>query len=117
MKLLVSGNEAEILEATHQIWCSLCHQHAYISSAAEPAYPFLRYVLLNADEALLVEMLDIFAGFAVCSSPEHPEGGGVFQRKIRSLLQEDIELFRKLAVIEGEEGFAELIVQELSSTI
>ena len=114
LERLLSKDLDEAMDATHQLWCSLCHQHAYISSAAEPAYLFLKYVLEKAEGNFLVEMLDIFAGFAECSSPKHPEGEGEFQKRVRGLLQQDVELFKKLSLIEGPEGFAEYIVEEVA---
>jgi hypothetical protein len=56
------------LAATHQLWCCLCHQHAYVSSAALPALPFLLEALDGADDALAIELLDIFAGIASCAA-------------------------------------------------
>ena len=116
LERLVSENFDEAMDASHQLWCSLCHQHAYISSAAEPAYPFLKYVLEKAEGDFLIEMLDIFAGFAECSSPRHPEGNGDFQKRVRGLLQRDADLFKKLSSIEGPEGFAEYIVEEVAGS-
>lgn len=110
---LVSDNNEEVMDATHRIWCSLCHQHAYISSATEPAYPFLKQVLIEAKGDLLVELLDIFAGFAECSSPKHPKGKEALQKRVWALLEKDITLFRRLAETEGTGGYAEFIVKEL----
>jgi hypothetical protein len=56
------------LAVTHQLWCCLCHQHAYVSSAALPALPFLLEALDGADDALAIELLDIFAGIASCAA-------------------------------------------------
>lgn len=72
----LEGQDEELaLQATHDLWCSLCHQHAYVSSAAVPALPHLLRVLDHATDRLAVEILDILVGFAVCdtdgySSPE-----------------------------------------------
>jgi len=112
---LASDNHKMAMQASHELWCGLCHQHAYISSAAEPAYIFLKEILEKANEELRIELLDIFAGFAECSSPNHPEGNGELQISIRTLLKKDVQLFTKLRQLEGEDGFAEFIVEELES--
>lgn len=52
------------LEATHNLWCGLCHQRAFLSSAALPALPFLLEVIDEAPDALIIELLDILVGFA-----------------------------------------------------
>jgi hypothetical protein len=64
---LASTDHAIAMQASHHLWCSLCHQHAYVSSAALPALPFLLEVLDDADDKLAVEILDILTGFATCS--------------------------------------------------
>lgn len=61
------------LQASHELWASLCHQHAFVSSAALPALPFLLEALEDANEELAVELLDILVGFAVCTSPRRAE--------------------------------------------
>ena len=38
---LFSGDRERAIRATGDLWAGLCHQHAYISSAALPAYDFL----------------------------------------------------------------------------
>lgn len=42
---LAGPNEGAALAASHDLCCGLCHQHAYISSAAVPALPFILEVL------------------------------------------------------------------------
>ena len=113
LKKLYSSNRKEQLNATHDLWCGLCHQHAYISSASLPAYPFLKKVLTNANEELMIELLDIFAGFAICSAVQHPEGHGLLQTDMRKLLNMDFDFFKEIEKIEGEEGFAELITEQI----
>ncbi|PYE50006.1 hypothetical protein [Deinococcus yavapaiensis] len=60
------------LDAAHDLWCSLCHQRAYVSSAAWPALPFLvcafDHAAAHEDHALTAELLDIFLGFAQCTT-------------------------------------------------
>jgi len=58
---LVSEEHDIAMQATHELWCGLCHQHAYVSSSALPAYDFLLDVLKYADDKLALELLDIFS--------------------------------------------------------
>lgn len=66
LKTLLFGSDKQALESAHGLWCGLCHQHAYISSAALPAFPFLLEALVLSHDNLKVEILDIFMGFSVC---------------------------------------------------
>lgn len=65
---LAGKDQSVAMAAAHQLWCSLCHQHAYVSSAALPALPFLLIVLDTADDALAAEIMDILLGFVVCDT-------------------------------------------------
>lgn len=56
-------------KAGHELWCGLCHQHAYVSSAALPALPFILEVLDRPEPVLVTEALDILRGFALCTEP------------------------------------------------
>lgn len=60
--LLAKGDHKEAMAASHELWCELCHQHAYVSSAALPALPFLLEVMDGAGEQLAVEILDLLLG-------------------------------------------------------
>jgi hypothetical protein len=104
--------------ASHMLWCSLCHQHVFISPAAVVALPFLLEVGKSADERLLVELLDIFCGFALCSAS--PDGGrppGAWVAHVRVGLLRELEWFRCLRTLSNEDvaGFARAIVESLSS--
>jgi len=108
LKELFCEDKERILEATHMLWCSLCHQHAYISSAALPSYEFLKYALLNFDDYIKIEILDIFAGYAVCikynyyySINKSNEISWIYQLKIK--LTNDIKLFEDLASYPNED--------------
>lgn len=61
------GDRQAAFDASHELWCGLCHQHAYVSSAALPAWPFVFESLHHAAADLQVEILDIVLGFARCS--------------------------------------------------
>ena len=65
LKRLASPDHAEAMEASHELWCGLCHQHVQVGSAATPAFPFILEVLDGADRDLTVELLDILLGFAI----------------------------------------------------
>lgn len=65
---LFSDDKETQLKASHNLWCSLCHQHVFISSAALPSFDILFFALENSEDDIKVEILDIFLGFAVCVS-------------------------------------------------
>jgi hypothetical protein len=69
LRRLVGPDPKESLAASSDLWGGLCHQHAYVSSAALPALPFILDVLDRAEGQLVVELLDILWGFAVCTRP------------------------------------------------
>lgn len=71
LKLLLFGNERQAKHASHRLWCGLCHQHAYLSTGAEPALPFLIEGLQHSNDSLKVDVLDILLGFVVCHDPNH----------------------------------------------
>lgn len=100
------------LQASHDLWCELCHQHAYLSSAALPAFDILFYALLELEDVIKVELLDIFYGFAVCSS----DCDFSWRKQLREKLKEHKAYFQELAEHSNEEisFFAEGIVEALS---
>jgi hypothetical protein len=75
LRRLAGPDEGAALAASHDLWCGLCHQHAYVSSAAVPALPFILEVLERAGDQLTVELLDILLGFAVCTRPGSVSAG------------------------------------------
>ncbi|MCU0392389.1 MAG: hypothetical protein MUE81_14830 [Thermoflexibacter sp.] len=84
-------------EATHQLWCSLCHQHVILSNASLPAYDILKIALFKLDDDLKIELLDIFKGFAYCSiylDSKDVQKEWVFQ--VRQKLLDDFEVFKNL---------------------
>ena len=116
---LTSPDWGTAFHASHMLWCSLCHQHAYISPAAESALPFLFEVAKEADERLLVELLDIFCGFAVCSEPPGaalPEGDWV--KSLRAKLIDEVAWFRSLQLLDSADaaGFVKRILASLVET-
>ena len=81
-------------EASHKLWCGLCHQHAFVSSAALPALPFLMSALNQASDELKVEILDIIAGFAKCSRFQLSENWAI---KLREELIKQLVVFEVLS--------------------
>lgn len=65
LRRVAASDRKQALDASHELWCGLCHQHVQVGSAALPALPFLLEVLDEADRDLTVEILDILLGFAV----------------------------------------------------
>jgi hypothetical protein len=65
---LASPDNEKAINATHDLWCGLCHQHVQMGTAALPAIPFILEVLDVASEELTVEILDILLGFALGSN-------------------------------------------------
>ena len=117
---LASSDHETAMAATHKLWAGLCHQHAYISSAALPACPFLFEVLDSANEALATEILDILAGFAYCSTeglkgPSPSE----WERQLRGNLIEQLPRFVALTQHQDEEiaDLAERIVGNLTESV
>jgi hypothetical protein len=117
LKMLSSSNFEDAMAAANELWGGLCHQHAYISSAALPSYPILFKVLCASDDKLAVEILDIFWGFAKCSAVDFfgspQEQSWVIE--LRSLMKRDLPHFEELAMSSDESirDFAGWISEEL----
>lgn len=71
LKNIFCSDKSIALDATHQLWCSICHQGVNMAAAALPSYEILKIALLELDDDLKVEILDMFAGFALCMSKEY----------------------------------------------
>lgn len=65
LRRLAGPDRKAALDASHELWCGLCHQHDQLGSAALPALPFLLEVLDSADRDMAVELLDILLGVAI----------------------------------------------------
>lgn len=95
LSLLAGSDHKTAMGAAHDLWCGLCHQHAYVSSAALPALPFILEVLDQANDDLSAEILDILLGFAVCSVDPVPvpqdfdylHNSGGIRKKLRQHFQ------------------------------
>jgi len=106
----------DAMEASHELWCGLCHQHAYVSSAALPACRFLFEVFDSAGRDLRVELLDIFRGFAVCTRPDHDPADWALE--LRAIMWRRLSMFKDLCQHDDEEisGFCEDIVEWLTDS-
>ncbi len=104
------------LKAAHQLWCSLCHQHAYISSASLPAYEIIRNRLIECNEKLKIELLDIIFGFASCSN--HKTDDIKYQELLSKMtikIVNDKGIFEKYTQNQNDDvkEFAELITEQI----
>jgi hypothetical protein len=93
---LASSDVPTAMAASHHLWCCLCHQHAYVSSAALPALPFLLEIIEDASDEVAVEILDIVAGFATCSNGDASRQEG-WVRELRTRLVAEQDRFAQLA--------------------
>lgn len=82
--------------AGHRLWCSLCHQHAYVSSAALPAAPFIIDVLARPQPTVVEEALDILLGFLRCTDPTLV-GSASWHSELRSLVLGVVPTVHRLA--------------------
>jgi hypothetical protein len=112
---LAGQDQHEAQEARHDLWCSLCHQHAYVSSAALPALPFVLEALEGAQDQLAVEILDILLGFAICTTASTDSSLWVAQ--LRHSLLAERPRFAELVGSPNEDiaSFAENILENLNS--
>jgi len=106
------------MDASHQLWCGLCHQHAYISSAAQPAFPFLIELLVEQDDELKIEILDILVGFSTCLNSEknNPEIES-WKLSLYNDMISTITVFRNLTTSKNENisEFAKSIIVDLET--
>ena len=111
---LSSENLEVAMKASHDLWCGLCHQHAYVSSAASPAFPFLMEVFNKAGEKLKVELLDIFLGFAVCL--KRSETHEPWEADLLKVLHANAQIFKNAQASENEDisSFADEIISNLT---
>lgn len=126
---LAGADRKAALDATHELWCGLCHQHVQVGTAAGPALPILLDVLNTADRELTVELLDILLGFAIGSNRQRTiefqrssgqvdiEPEAQWLADLRHALLAEMPRFEQLASAMDEEiaGFAKLIIEELNA--
>lgn len=121
LKNLFCSDTSIAMHATHQLWCSLCHQHAFVSTAALPSYDILKIGLLQLNDELKIELLDIFKGFSECTCEKYltPRTARDWEQEIRHKLISDIKLFEDLAKHsdEGISSFAVEIVDSLKNNV
>ncbi len=127
LRRLAGADRKAALDASHDLWCGLCHQHVQVGSAALPALPFLLEVLESADRDMVVELLDILLGFAIGVNRRRfleyqrslgrtdlvPEAEWIAE--LRAALVSELPRFEGLATSPDEEvaDFASRIVAEL----
>jgi hypothetical protein len=106
------------MDATHQLWCSLCHQHSYISTAALPSYEILKIGLLQLDNKLKIELLDIFQGFADCTSDKYfiaiSQTPKPWEKELKEKLINDTTIFKEL-ITSNDEGVSDFACALFSS--
>jgi hypothetical protein len=107
LKNLFCKDSEIAMDATHQLWCSLCHQHAFISPASLPAYDILKIGLLKLDDKFKIEILDIFQGFSDCTSNDYftntKQSPEIWELELRQKLISDIDIFKELSSNNNEE--------------
>lgn len=115
---LASPDEAEALSAAGDLWAGLCHQHAYVSSAALPALPFLLEVLDRTSDPVRVEILDILLGFARCSHPTDVPPSPPWIQELRARLLAERPRLERLAEHPDEAvaDFAGAVLDVLASS-
>lgn len=111
---LFSPDKKKSMDATHDLWCGLCHQHSYVSTAALPSFDVLLIALKTLDDRIKVEILDIFLGFAYCTSNDDILMNN-WKGLLRNKMIENIEYFKELSEHSSEEisSFALNILDEL----
>ena len=109
---LFSGDRERAMQAASDLWAGLCHQHAYVSSAALPACDVLMLGLQELDDELKVELLDIFLGFAACTGRSAETD---WEKQLREKLTNHLPVFAGLVSSEHEDisCFSPRIVEEL----
>jgi hypothetical protein len=106
LKNIFCPNKRIALDATHQLWCSICHQGVNMTNAALPAYEILKRALLELSDDIKVEILDIFVAFALCTSKEYntvPNELFNWEREIQKKLLRDRRVFHTFEVSDNEE--------------
>ncbi|MDO7886555.1 hypothetical protein [Hymenobacter cheonanensis] len=105
LKNIFCANEDVALEATHQLWCSICHQGVNMADAALPSYEILKTSLVKLSDKIRAEVLDIFAAFALCTSKEYftvPNELVEWEKEIQQKLLRDKSLFRSFEQVNNE---------------
>ncbi|MEM8773409.1 MAG: hypothetical protein AAGF53_00165 [Pseudomonadota bacterium] len=105
LELLSSSDMDKAMKASFELWCGLCHQDEFISSASLPSYPILLFILRISNDEVADEILRIIWGFASCSADSYFEGEETrphWAAKLRLLMKEDIAIFKKLTKSENK---------------
>ncbi len=115
LKKLFSNDYESALEATHELWCGLCHQYTYVSSAALPGFEFLLLALEMLNDELKIEILDIMRGFAYCTDNNNEMSEWKYE--LREKLKTNIVIFENFSESKDEliKTFADDILQNLNN--
>ncbi len=115
---LFSDDRKIAMDASHQLWCGLCHQYAYVLSAALPSFDILMLALRTLDDQMKIEVLDILKGFAYCTSQNDVILNN-WKGLLRNKLAQNIDYFKELGEhpIEDVSSFATDILDGLSEYI
>ena len=99
LKNIFCADESVALLAAHQLWCSICHQGVNMADAALPSYEILKIGLVKLSEKLKIEVLDMFTGFALCTSKEYVTSRNEllgWEKQVQQKLIGDRDLFNSL---------------------
>lgn len=84
------------LKAGHKLDCSLCHQHAYVSSAALPAASFILDTLERPEPAVVDEALFHLLGYVECTDPR-TKNAPAWHGELRALVRSALPRIRRFA--------------------
>lgn len=70
LEALRSASDEEALRAAGKLSGGLCHQGAFVSSAALPALPFILDALEECSAGVQQELLNMLVGMADCTGPD-----------------------------------------------
>lgn len=84
------------LHAGHKLDGSLCHQHAYVSSAALPAARFILDTLERPEPAVVDEALFHLLGFVRCTDPRM-KNAPAWHGELRALVRSALPRIRRFA--------------------
>ncbi len=92
--------------AGHKLNNGLCHQHAYVSSAALPAAPFIVEALERKQPGIVADALDMILGFLQCTDPRDGESLQ-WHKELRAVVLGALPRVRQLSMC-GDAEVAEM---------
>ena len=114
LEFLYSG-EQRAAKAGYELQDHLCHQYTRVSSATEPAAPFIMPALTRPEPLVLESALDLLRGFAWGTEPIRNDLRP-WHRELRALVLQQLPRVRELTRHEAEEvrDTAELFLEEVA---